>query len=444
MMRHRLGVAVKLQHPRMSGRVGRVLWAGLAVGCAPGTPGLPVSSLFEGASSIDRDTGTSDDSGAAGSGVGDAGTTDPTDNAWPPWPTSSDPDMSRGGPSDCAVLLEPCNHEVRLAVGDGAGTWIGVPTALAEPASVPHAMVVDHGERWRSLWITYVDTYPDHINPDAPNVLSTAILAFTDRQAASPEAFAELLDGSGEQQWAFKATNTWELGDPMVDADREMFSDSPIVTDFADVQHAMLVIDLDFETREDGLDNRMFVLGSDDGFTFEKVSELVFDDIGTDPDCFPLDHTDDAAVADYPAVLPPAWAPGGTGGWGCNVSGLRQFYRTDGDLLGQTPSGPLVEGITVTSAVASRGRSVVWGHDMPPDGSGGEGPGNLMRTVEVRAGEFTDPELVIEAAELPEGALGIQAPTVLPIGEGVELLVLHTLRTPPVRRRLSRWVRDAA
>jgi hypothetical protein len=396
------------------------------LGCSSERPVLPFAKQF-----------ASDAATAPAPGGSDSGPTDTIDSGAPqppPWPTESDPGITRGGPSECEVLLQPCNHEVVVAVGDGAGSWTVVTPSVAEPASVPHAMILDHGmregERWRTLWITYVDTYPDHINPDAPNVLTTAIIPFTDTHAATPESFVALLEGSAEPQWVYKATNTWELGYPMVDADREVFSDSPIVQSLDDVQHAMLVIDLDFETREDGLDNRMFVLGSHDGFTFEKVSELIFDDIGTDPDCFPLGYETEGTRGDYPGVLPLDWAPGGSGRWGCNVTGLRRFNRTEGDLLTQNRVDTEILGVAVTSTTVHDGLRTIWGHDMPVDSAGQEGPANLVRTIESHSGGLSDAELILEAGSVPGTELGIQAPNVLPVGEGVELLVFHTLRLP--------------
>ena len=409
------------------------LLSGLLMSCSPGVPRLPGASLFATgpASAPGGDTGAAlDDTGAP-----------PTDTAAPgppPWPTESDPGMSRGGASDCPNRMEPCNHEVRVAVGDGNGNWTVLTPAIAEPASVPHALILDHGmregERWRSLWLTYVDTFPDHINPDAPNVLTTAIIPFTDTHAATPESFAALLSGEAGPQWVYKSTNTWELGYPLVDADREVFSDSPIVRSLDAVQHAMLVIDLDFETREDGLDNRMYVLGSDDGFTFERVSELTFDDIGTDPDCFPIGHTEDEEgdgdLADYPGVLPLRWAPGGTGRWGCNVTGLRRFYRTEGDLLTQSPTGAEVEGLAVTSTLVHGGVRTIWGHNKPALSADEEGPADLVRAVETGGGGFAEVETVLTAGGIPDTELGIEAPNVLPVSDGVELLVFHTLRLP--------------
>ena len=134
----------------------------------------------------------------------------------------------------CDNPLSPCNHHVRLAVGTGDGTWTLVPTPVASRASVPHAMVVDHGEldreRWRSLWLTYVDIYPA-TSPRVPTskTSTSAILPFPDSAAGASPTWSRPSTTVGRSGWIRKRTDTWKYGFRIVDPDREMFADDSIV-----------------------------------------------------------------------------------------------------------------------------------------------------------------------------------------------------------------------
>ena len=408
-------------------RAEAVLLVALLTGCSPSTKGLPVAAMFGG-----TDTGDRPDTDTGGPDPEDSGDTGAPDgpDAWP-WPEASD-DLTAGGDMPCDNMLSPCNHHVVLAVGDGSGSWTRVPTPVAQRASVPDAMIVDHGiidgQRWRSLWLTYVDIYPDHIpaEADVENIISVAILPFSDAQADTPEALVETLDSGGPFGWIRKRTDTWQYGYRIVDPGREMFAESSIVTDFSQVQHAMLTIDLDLSSDPGSAENKLYLLESEDGFTFDFTAEVEMGRVGTDPDCYPLQEP----IGDYPAVVPLEWAPGGEGEWGCNVSGYQEFSRYEGSLFEQTGTGVRASGITVTSTVAADGARAVWGHVDPADPTT-PGQTDLVRTQERADGTYTDAERLLDADALPGAELGIQAPTVLTIGDGVELLVFHTLIDPP-------------
>ena len=395
--------------------------------CTPQSEKLPIESLF--ATGSDSGSPVSDrDSGAppvdSGSPPDSGSPTVPTAG---PWPAESD-DLGPGGDMDCANMLSPCNHHVRLAVGDGSGSWTIVPTPVATRASVPDAMFVDHGiiegRRWRSLWLSFVDVYPAHIpaEADVENLISVAILPFPDDLADTPEDLLEILESGGPIGWIRKRTDTWKFGFRIVDPDREMFADNTVVTELSDVQHAMLTIDLDLESA----DNKLYLLESTDGFSFDFTAEVAMGRVGTDPDCYPLQEP----IADYPAVLPMRWAPSGDGQWGCNVSGYQEFSRYEGTLFEQTGTDERASGITVTSTMAAGGVRTVWGH-VDPDTPTTPGQSDLVRTLENADGTYQDAELIIDADDLPGAELGIQAPTVLPVAEGVELLVFHTLVDAP-------------
>ncbi len=409
-------------------------------GCSPTVGKLPTDAFFsfdDGTQTETRDTGDPAGTGDTND-TGDTDDTDDTDDTGEvivpedgPWPAQSD-DIGPGGEMPCDNMYSPCNHHVRLAVGNGDGSWTLVPTPVASRASVPDAMIIDHGEidgqRWRSLWITYVDIYTGNIpaEADVENLLTTAIIPFPDSLVQTPSALVETLDSGGPVGWIRKRTDTWKFGMRIVDPDREMFSDDPIVPSLAELHHAMLVIDLDLDSEPSEAQNKLYLLESIDGFSFDFTAEVDIGRVGTDPDCYPLS----APITDYPAVISMDWAPGGPGEWGCNVSGFQEFTRYEGSLLQQDSTGDTASGITVTSTTAMDGQRTVWGHvDANPPTSPGQS--DLVQTVENSDGTYTDAELIIDSDDLEGAEHGIQAPTVLPIGEGVELLVFHSyIETP--------------
>jgi hypothetical protein len=413
-------------------------WVLVWTGCTSSAGKLPVADLFAATdTAAARDTAAPDDSGDSGDSGIDSGLDTGEDTgevivpAVGPWPAESD-DLGPGGDMDCTNLLTPCNHVVRLAVGDGSGTWTLVPTPVASRASVPDAMIVDHGElegqRWRSLWLTFVDVYPDHIpaEADAENILSVAILPFPDSLADTPSELLETLDTGGPVGWIRKRTDTWKLGYRIVDPDREMFADTPEVAELTDVQHAMLVIDLDLSSEPGTAENKLYLLESTDGFSFDFTAEVEMGRVGTDPDCYPLQ----TPIADYPAVVPTDWAPGGPGEWGCNVSGYQEFSRYEGSLFEQVGTGVRASGVTVTSTTATDGQRTVWGHVDAAE-SANPGQADLVRTLEDSDGTYTTAELVLDSDDLPGAERGIHAPTVLHVAEGVELLVFHSYIDDP-------------
>ncbi|HCH62963.1 MAG TPA: hypothetical protein DFR83_09170, partial [Deltaproteobacteria bacterium] len=372
---------------------------------------------------------TAEDTDDTAEDTGDTG--DPVEPELGPWPAESD-DITAGGDMPCDNLFSPCNHHVRLAVGTGDGTWTLVPTPVATRASVPHAMIIDHGdidgERWRSLWLTYVDIYPGNIpdGVDVENLLTTAILPFPDSAVSSTTDLVETLDTGGPLGWIRKRTDTWKYGYRIVDPDREMFADGPIISSLADVHHAMLVIDLDLDSDPANAENKLYLIESIDGFTFDFTTEVEIGRVGTDPDCYPLQNP----ISSYPAVLSFDFAPGGTGEWGCNVSGYQEFSRYEGSLFEQTGTGDRASGITVTSTTAADGQRTVYGHVDAEDATT-QGQTDLVRTIENPDGTYTDAVVVTDADDFVGAENGIHAPTVLKVDDGLELLIFHTyIETP--------------
>lgn len=410
------------------------------LGCTPASEKLPVPDLFGGGphDSADPDappdTDAPHDSADTDDSADTADTADTGEVIVPelgPWPAESD-DLGPGGDMPCDNMLSPCNHQVRLAVGDGSGTWTLVPTPVATRASVPDAMLVDHGiiegQRWRSLWLSFVDVYPGHIpaEADVENLISVAIVPFPSTLSDTPAELVETLDSGGPVGWIRKRTDTWKFGYRIVDPDREMFSASSVVTDLSDVEHAMLAIDLDLDSEPGSADNKLYLLESEDGFTYDFTAQVEMGRVGTDPDCYPLQDP----IADYPGVVPLDWAPDGPGTWGCNVSGYQEFSRYEGTLFAQDSTDERVSGVTVTTTTATDGTRTVWGHiDAAEPTSAGQA--DLVRAVQNADGTFRTAELVLDSDDLAGAELGIHAPTVLSIADGVELLVFHTYITAP-------------
>ena len=94
-------------------------------------------------------------------------------------------------------------------------------------------------------------TGPRNIHIMAQEARLDALLAgkllFFERLRTHAESLVDLLetlDSGGPVGWIRKRTDTWKLGYRIVDPDREMFADDPVVSELSDVHHAMLAIDL--------------------------------------------------------------------------------------------------------------------------------------------------------------------------------------------------------
>ncbi len=395
----------------------------LGAGCAPGA-GEKAAGTTAG-----PDTGapTSTDGGAGtdggdGSDGGDGGT-DGSDT--PPWPTAGDGTVP-GGAMDCPNLQSPCNHQVRMAVSGDGEAWTVLDTPLATRASVAHVVPLTwgrwEGEDWGGLIVTYVDVFPANIPDAAPastdNVLTTATIAFPWSAVETPEGLATVLAGDGPTPWVYRRTDTWQLGDAIVDPEREL-----IETDTG-LAHLLLVIDLDLETPPPDSDNRLYLLRSDDGISFEMVDEVDIPNPGTDPDCYPRGFT-----GAYPGVLPADWGLGGSGGWACHVSGYNEFVPHEGSLLAQARSTEVVRGATVTSTHRRDESWVAIGHFSPADAAF---PGHSDLTEVVWDGEaWSPPRAVLATDSVPGTEGGLQAPNRLVLPTGVELLLFHGLIDRP-------------
>lgn len=385
--------------------------------CSPETAKLPTEGDFP---ATGTDTASPDDTGE----VEDTGDTGDT-TFDPPWPTEGD-GATAGGDMDCPNAQSPCNHQVRIAIGQD-GDWTLVDTPIAQRASVPDALLLDHGELggepWMSLWLTYVDVFPANIpaEADVENILTTAVIAFPARLAEDPATFAEVLAGNGPEPWVYHRTNTWELGFRLVDPDREIYSDAAVLPSLDTVDHTMLVIDLDLEGGPSSDNNKLYLLESDDGFEFTFRAEVDMERVGTDPDCYPLE-----ADRSYPGPVHPDWLPDGPGEWACNVSGYQEFTRYEGDLFSQASTSTKAQGVTVTSTTVTADRTAVYGHaTAEPEANPGQT--DLTRAILEPDGQYAASELILDSDDLPGATGAIQAPSVLPVADtGLELLVFHT------------------
>jgi hypothetical protein len=332
----------------------------------------------------------------------------------PPWPVLGDGTEPLGEMS-CDLLTHPCNHQIRLGVGDGAGDWSILDTPLARHASVANVVPMDYGEwdgtAWGGLWVSYVDVFPGNLPDDSvDNVLTVATLAFPWDAVQTPEGLAEVLQGSGPYPWVFQRTDTWQLGFAIVDPERELIAVGDAL------RHLLLVIDLDLEA---GQARSLYLLDSDDGVHFSPIAQTDDDGLGTDPDCHPLGWS-----GAYPGPLPEAWGPDGDGEWACNIAGPNEFSRYEGTLLEQSPTGETVRGITVTATAHRDGTPWASGH-LNQDN-------NLMDMVEVARGDagWGTPSTVLRANSIPGTEGGLQAPTRITLAPGVELLTFHGLIDP--------------
>lgn len=331
--------------------------------------------------------------------------------AEPPWPTISD-NTEPLGKMPCEQEAHPCNHQIRLGVGDGAGQWSILEAPLALHASVANVVPVDYGEwdgaEWGGLWVSYVDVFPGNLPDDSvDNVLTVATLAFPWDRVKTPEGLAEVLRGEGPYPWVFHRTDTWQLGFAIVDPERELIEVG------GTLRHLLLVIDLDLDV---GQVRSLYLLDSDDGIHFSPVAQTGDSALGTDPDCHPIGWD-----GVYPGPLPEAWGPEGDGEWACNIAGPNEFSRYEGSLIEQSPTGETVRGITVTATAHRDGVPWSSGHVNRDNG--------LMDMVEVSRDDagWGTPSIVLRAGSLPGTEGGIQAPTRITLAPDVELLTFHEL-----------------
>ncbi len=99
----------------------------------------------------------------------------------PPWATESN--MDPHGDMPCEDPDRPCNHQLRLAVGEG-DALVELDHVLALRGSVASAMVVDHGDldglHWVELQVVYLDFFqPNFGRGDESNPARARISAAT-------------------------------------------------------------------------------------------------------------------------------------------------------------------------------------------------------------------------------------------------------------------------
>lgn len=306
------------------------------------------------------------------------------------------------------------------AVGED---WQVLSRPLAQSASVPDGIVVptEHaGELWDVLWVTYIDENPANRTAEGQDhVVSVATLAWKQGTVTSPEAAQAVLEGPG---WSFQRTNLAALNPTAVDPDR-------VVVDTArGRRHYLLAVDLVVDApggpQPGGVSPAPPILyESTDGLSFSEVQRLAVDapqGFGTDPDFFPLGWT-----GAYPAVLPASYAPGGSGRWGAWASNGPRLHGFQGDLRALRRTFELGTDGSVSSTTLREGRILTYAHrtrearlDLPADA--------VLHEV------FPDGRFATRIA-LPGGgpgptANGVWSPTVVPLSDGVELMLFHTYR----------------
>jgi len=323
----------------------------------------------------------------------------------------------------CDNNFHPCNHQIRFAVAGPDGQWTPVDFALAWRSSVPDLTYLSYGdwggEAWGGLWVTYVDVFHGNMpDADQPEVLTTATVAFPLSAVQTAAGLAAVLAGEGPEPWVYRQTNSWELGNMLVDPDREMFADDE------GIRHLMAVIDLDLETGPPDWENVLYVLESEDGFTFELSHEVDIGNPGTDPDFHPLGFD-----GPYPGVLPMDWAPGGDGAWATHAAGGGAFSRWEGDLFGFEPTGIRKDGITVVETSLDDGEAWTHGHAEPSD-SAVPGQTDLVRT-RWEGDAYGPVEILIDADDHDSTRWGLFSPTWLRMADDVEMVIFHTLLDPP-------------
>ncbi len=350
----------------------------------------------------------------------DASDTARGDLEMPPWLSEGDGTIP-GGDMSCPSPQMPCNHEIRLGVSEDGLSWSVLEAPLATQASVANVVPMDygvwHGEPWGGLWVTYVDFYHPNFPSDVEgldNVLTVASIAFPWSAVQTADDLAEVLAGDGPEPWVFHRTDTWRQGPAIVDPEREIF-DTP-----DGWLHILLAVSFSISGPPENDLPGLHVLGSRDGLHFEPQGRLVFEQGGTDPDCFPLGFE-----GAYPGVLPQEWAPGGTGSWGCHISGFNEFRPFEGDLERQTPAGAPVQGVTVTATTRRGNAWFATGH-VNPASPAFPGQSDLTEVTLTPEG-WSAPRPVLATGEVPGTEGGLQAPTHLELPTGVHLITFHSL-----------------
>lgn len=354
---------------------------------------------------------------------GCSGEAEPTPNGMdaPPWPTGGV--LDRHGDTHCTTFARPCNHAIHMAVRDLGGEWEVLPAPLVQSGSVPDGIVVptDHeGEEWEVLWITYIDENPGNRTREGQDhVVSVATLAWRKGSVRSSADARTLLEGEG---WSFDRTNLADVNPTAVDPDRVVI-DTP-----RGRRHYLVAVDLVVEAPaapgQGGVSPAPPLLyESVDGLTFANAQRLIVDapqGFGTDPDFFPLGWTEA-----YPAVLPSAYAPGGEGRWGAWASNGPRLHGFQGDLRALRRTFELGTDGSVSSTTLRDGHLFTYAHrtrearlDLPADA--------VLHQV-FPDGSFSTRVSLAGGGSGPT-ANGVWSPTVLPLAEGVELMLFHTYR----------------
>lgn len=342
----------------------------------------------------------------------------------PPWPTETE--LSVSGDPACATFARPCNHAIHMAVRQRGGAWEVLPQPLVRSGSVPDGMVVptEHdGQTWDVLWVTYVDENPaNRTSPEQEHVVSVATLAWPTGSVTTAAQARRVLTGDG---WGFARTNLAEINPTAVDPDREVI-DGP-----GGRRHYLIAVDLVVEPPA-GADPRgvspapPIVYESRDGLHFTELGRVALDapdGFGTDPDFFPLGWS-----ADYPAVLPADYAPGGSGRWAVWASNGPRLRGFQGELTALAPSFVLPADGSVSNTTLREGRVLTYAHrtresrlDLPADAVLHEVfPDGSFRTA-----------VALSPEAHPATRRGVWSPSVVPLSGDVDLLLFHTyLRGP--------------
>ena len=313
-----------------------------------------------------------------------------------------------------------------LVVGrDGA--WEVVQTPLAQHASVPDAVLVDHGvlggQRWLELRVAYVDAYQGDMTDGRFEWLGLASLAFPASALAPPADLAALFAGEAGYPWVYVPPVIDGYDGRPVDPNLEVFADED-----GALTWALIAVDVAGEDDAGApLPGPILAATSADGVNFGEPTTF-FDNVkmaysGTDPDPFPLDW-----AGDYPAALPVALAPWAGARWGLHLSGptLGLFVGGADDW---TPVGEVGGEAFVSTTSVVDGERLVYATAYADDPEDPTPPSVVVRFRFDEAGAYSEPEVVLDRDIDPLLRRGVGSPTLIPLPEpagGAALLVVQS------------------
>jgi hypothetical protein len=236
-------------------------------------------------------------------------------------------------------------------------------------------------------------------------------------EVAAPSALVAAL--SDRARWSFLRTDAWRFGDRVVDPQRLLFEVD------GRIEHVLIAEDMGPPGPPQP--RTIFALHSEDGLHFNWSGVISEGDLSTDPDCFPLGW-----AGSWPALLPADWLPGGSGEWGCLLSGASEVSLVEGHLgrlMARTERG--ISGISVTATTWNAGKLAVWGHERVSVDRAAVSqaivaygdPGDVLSVGPV--------ELAVSPRELLDFHAGVFAPNLLEL-PGADLLVYFTQIEVPV------------